>query len=426
MPRFIGVKGKEIKIVSDSIFHNDDLRVIEVPKELDSVNSSDLIVDYQFKNNQIISKNGKKDLSQLKVALVSNWKIKCGISTYAESLWTQIIPKLNDYKLFIEDNEFISPINELPGISIPDDRISICWKRGHSLKQLTEEIKKYDPDIVWIQHEFGLWSNARYWLALMNQLSDYRVIVTMHSVFHHRDKTICEAAIPEIVVHLEGAIKVLKEEKGVPGKIYSIPHGCDPCVSTEKLWNFYKTEHTFMQFGFGFRYKNWQNSIKAVAILKNKYPDVFFTGLFSESPFNKTDHQIYYNELMSLVHELDIQENVAIIRGFQSDNSLDSYLRTNCVAVFPYNSNPEHEVFGASGAARLAMSKAIPVITSKVNHFSDLPTIKADTPEEIAQELDNLFSSRKNQEKQIASQLEYLSENTWEKVAQQYLQLFIK
>jgi glycosyltransferase involved in cell wall biosynthesis len=179
-----------------------------------------------------------------------------------------------------------------------------------------------------------------------------------------------------------------------------------------------------MQFGFGFRYKGWENSIEAVAILKQKYPDVFFTGLFSESPYAKAEHQIYYNELMELVDRLDIRENVAILRGYQSDASLDSFLRTNQVTIFPYVSHPAHEVFGASGAARMAMSKGLPVITSSVNHFSDLPTVKADTPEEIAHALEILFTVPEAKELQIQKQISYLNDNTWEKVALRYIALF--
>jgi len=80
-------------------------------------------------------------------------------------------------------------------------------------------------------------------------------------------------------------------------------------------------------------------------------------------------------------------------------------------------------VFGASGAARMAMSKAVPVVTSSVNHFSDLPTIKADSPEEIAKALESLFNSQAAKEEQINKQLQYVDENTWENVAKRYISL---
>ena len=423
--RYAAAKNNRICFISNEPCHANDLQIIEVPKEFDEVSSYDLIVNSKIRNGKIIYKLFKKTAKQMKIALVGNWKMSCGISTYSENLWGEIIKHVGDVKLFIEKNKEVNgQINEIGGQIISPDKVSICWERGESLKDLIDQIKDYDPDIIWIQHEFGLWHNACHWLSMMNQLSDYRIIVTMHSVFHHKDKTIVEAAIPEIVVHLRGGHDVLKYQKQVPGKVYVIPHGCFPCTSKDKLWNFYKSEKTFMQFGFGFRYKGWENSLRATAVLKRKYPDIFFTGLFSESAHNKTEHQMYYNELMDLVEELDIKENVALIRGFQSEETLNSYLRTNRATVFPYVSHPEHEVFGASGAARIAMSKALPVVTSSVNHFSDLPTIKADSPEQIAEALDKLFNNPTAREEQINKQIDYLNDNTWEKIALRYVSLF--
>jgi glycosyltransferase involved in cell wall biosynthesis len=423
--RYAVIRNNRIQTISSERLNDDDANIVIIPEEFAHITSADLILNAKFKNSQITYKHLKKPAGKLKVALVGNWKMRCGIATYSENLWSEVVKHVGDYKLFIENNsDNTGQLNQIGDEIVSPDKISVCWKRGESLKELIASIKQYDPDIVWIQHEFGLWPNAAYWLSMMNQLSDYRVIVTMHSVFHHKDKTIVEAAIPEIVVHLDGAYEVLKHEKHVPGKVYVIPHGCEPCSNKERLWNFYKSDHTFMQFGFGFRYKGWENAIRATAVLKKKFPDVFFTGLFSESPHNTSEHQIYYNELMKLVEELGVQENVALIRGFQSEETLDSYLRTNQATLFPYISHPAHEVWGASGAARVAMTKALPVVTSSVNHFSDLPTIKADTSEEIAEALEKLFLDPKAREDQIARQIDYLDENTWEKVAARYISLF--
>ena len=351
--------------------------------------------------------------------------MQCGIATYSENLLPEVAKHFGDFKLFIERNDNpTGPINVIGSTAVPPEKVVACWKRGERLTELANAIKDYDPDVVWIQHEFGIWPNAAQWLSLMSMLGDYRVFVTMHSVFHHRDKTIVEACIPEIIVHLDGARRVLQEEKGITAPIHVMPHGCAPVTDRERLWNFYKSDHTFMQFGFGFRYKGWEKSIRAAAILRSKYPDVFFTGLFSESSFNKVDHQMYYDELIHLVEELGVHNNVAIIRGYQSDAALDSYMRTNQVVIFPYVSNPQHEVFGVSGAARLAMSKLSPVITTNVNHFADVPTLKADMPEEIAEALDMMFSNGLARKQQVERQLEYLSENTWEKVALKHVRLF--
>ena len=110
---------------------------------------------------------------------------------------------------------------------IPNSKIIECWKRGEDLQELVNEIKIYDPDIILLGHEFGLFSNCRFWLSFLTQLSDYRLIITMHSIFpNHQDKTIFEAAMSEIVVHLDGAKKALEDNKKIKAKITVIPHGC--------------------------------------------------------------------------------------------------------------------------------------------------------------------------------------------------------
>lgn len=426
--RFVGARKGTVCIVSSAPLVSDPgsgLTVIEVPSEYGHVGAADLVTGYRVKDGRLRPRRRSGPADKLRLAFVGNWKMQCGIATYSENLLPEVARYFGDFKLFIERNDHpTGPVNVVGETAIPPDKVVACWRRGEPLSPLASAIKAYDPDVVWIQHEFGIWPHAGHWLSLMSQLSDYRVVVTMHSVFHHRDKTVVEACMPEIIVHLDGAKKVLQEEKGIVSPVHVLPHGCTPVVDNVRLWNFYKSEHTFMQFGFGFRYKGWEKSIRAAAILREKYPDVFFTGLFSESAFNAVDHRVYYDELTALIDELNVHDNVALIRGYQSDSALDSYMRTNQVVVFPYVSHPAHEVFGVSGAARLAMSKLSPVVTTSVNHFSDVPTLKADSPEEIASAIDQMFSNPLSRMAQVDRQLEYLNENTWEKVATRHVRLF--
>lgn len=425
MPKYVGIKNNQVSIVSDKLFNcSNDTAIIELPVDMEKLTVNDLIVNYRLKNNVFVPKSTNKLAKDLKIAFIGNWKMACGISEYNNFLLQKVLPKVGEFKLFIEENDQpTDSIYTLGQQTLQPEQVSVCWKRGSSLQKLVKEVKEYNPDICWIGHEFGLFPNAMYWLSMMTQLSEYRIIVTMHSIFHHQDKTIIEASIPEIIVHLEGAKKVLKEEKQIAGKVHVLPHGCNT-NNGKRLWNFYKSEHTIVQSGFLHKYKNWSESIKTVGLLKNKYPDIFFTGICSESQFSKAEHQLYYNELMQQIKDLDLQENVALIRGFQSDAVIDSYLRINKVALFPYASSVDHEVFGASGFAREAMSKGLPVVSSKVNHFSDLPTIKADNAEEMAQAIGSLFSNKKTYANQIAIQNKYLEDNTWEIIAGKHIEIF--
>lgn len=356
-----------------------------------------------------------KPIDQLKVVLVGVYKIQCGIATYAEQLFPRIARGVADYRIFAEVSENAQE----------EDKVERCWVRGEPLSELVSRIHSFNPDVVYIEHEFGIFPNARHWLSFMSQLQPYRVFVKQHSIFYHKDKMVCESAVPNIIVHSNIGKKVLKE-KGVASNVFVIPHGCIPCTDSTRLWNLYHSLHTLVQFGFGFEYKGWENALHAVAKLKEKYPQVFFTGLFSESKFNKAYHDNYYHKLAELIKELKIEEHVALIRGYQSDESLDAYLRTNQIAVFPYVRNGEHTVYGVTGAARLAMTAGTPTITSDVPQFDDLEGVcpRPANADELAEEITKLFNSKEGRESQVAKQNQYLVDTSWEAVTKRHLELF--
>lgn len=157
MARFVGVKHNRICVVSDNAFNNEGLDIIEVPPELSHVSPSDLIINCVVRDNQIKCKTSKKEAGKLKLALVGNWKMRCGIATYSENLWPEVVKHVGDFKLFIEQNEISTgDIHQIGEQTIDDSKVSVCWKRGESLRQLVKELKEYNPDIIWIQHEFGL------------------------------------------------------------------------------------------------------------------------------------------------------------------------------------------------------------------------------------------------------------------------------
>jgi len=412
---FVGYRGKQILFVSDTAgYPSSDHLVLEYdfPK---GITASDILRNYEIWRNTVVEQTAVKPCTQLRIALVGVYRIQCGISTYAEQLFPRIASQVADYKIFAERAD-----------DVPEENNVIrCWTRGEPLTELIASIHAFNPDVVYVEHEFGIFPNARYWLTFVAQMQQYKLFVKQHSVFYHKDKLVCEAAIPNIIVHTKIGKKVL-QEKGVTSKVHVIAHGCTPCMESKRYWNMYHSPHTIIQFGFGFEYKGWDIAIKAVSLLIPLFPEVFYTGLFSESKFNKLLHLNYYNKLDALITKLGIENHVALIRGYQSDASLDAYLKTNQVAIFPYVMNGEHTVYGATGAARLAMTAGTPTITSSVPQFDDVEGVcpRPSNAEELAQEIEALFGSKGVREKQVEKQNRWLNENSWDSVTKQHLELF--
>lgn len=407
MVRYVGCDQNRIIWVSGQEAEG----TIRLPDQFGYCSDRQLLKNFRYQDGRFTDRTNLKDPKDLRIAVVGVWKIPCGISTYTEYLMREIGNLCPEYRIFCETGPEVQP----------EPSVEPCWRRGEPLTDLVDRIKRYDPDVVLVQHEYGIFPDARHWLAFLSALYDYRVFVALHSVYRHPDKTICEAAVPRIIVHTELAREVLRE-KGMTKPIDLIPHGCLLNEQKPRLWNIYKSPHTFMQFGFGFEYKGWENSLDACALLKEKYPDVFFTGLFSESPFSQNLHDKYFAKLQRRIESLGIGPNCSLIRGFQTEAVLDSFFRLNRCAVFPYRDNGEHQVYAVTGAARMAMRHGIPTVTSSVPFFSDLSGVcpQANTPEELAQAIQAAWA---DPQEIVQRQDQFLIQNSWAEAARRYVEL---
>jgi glycosyltransferase involved in cell wall biosynthesis len=252
-------------------------------------------------------------------------------------------------------------------------------------------------------------------------------IVVLHSTYEHLDKTICTSAMKHILVHSNVAKGVLRK-LGNKGDIHVIPHGCVQFPERKSLWNIYQTEHAIVQFGFGFFYKGVDRAIEAIAKLKaqkpDKYKDIFYCYYCSESGHCKNIHDEYMSFLMGKVEALGLQDNVVVIKKYNSDEEINNILRTAKLAIFPYLINADNKVYGASGAARIAMANGIPVIASESHLFDELPVPRPTNSDELAAEIDNVFSDWKVKVKMIETQDEYVKTNSWDSVTDRYLAMF--
>lgn len=350
---------------------------------------------------------GKKP-EKLKIALICNWGDQCGISTYTENLVNALKDK-TEIKIFSE-REY--------------------WTRGESMIPCIKAITEWKPHLVFIQHEFGLFPKATHFLKMLEMLNDIPYVITLHSVYEHLDKTICTAHIKNMIVHSEEGKQSLCE-KGHINNVHVIPHGCIKVDDNSELWNIFQNDYAIIQFGFGFNYKGVDLAIEAIKHLKESQPkfnDIFYCYLCSESPHTRNIQQHYYDYLSSKINELNLEENITIVRGFLSDQHVSNFLRTAKLAIFPYKNDENNVVYGASGAIRVAMANNIPVIASDCHLFDDLNGVvpRISTCEELASEIDKVFSNWKYKNNLLAKNAEFIEQNRWDAIADKHLEVFWK
>ena len=359
---------------------------------------------------------------KLRVAVVCNWRQACGISTYSKFLVDSFRPHVKELKIF----------SEYEGVTDYDllENVDRCWRRGESLEWLGISLKNWKPDVVLIQHEFGVFPSASHWLCLLHQLENIPYVVTLHSVYEHLDKTLHTLPIKNIVVHSDSAKDNLRRlEHDQP--ISVIPHGCVVMDDVVELWNTFRTPYTVLQFGFGFSYKGVDRAIEAVSYLRRndpKFKDIFYCYLCSQSDNAKHTHRSYVDYLNEKIKELDVSSNVAIIQKYNSDKAINYYLRTAKLAIFPYMSDPNNVVYGASGAIRIAMANKVPVIASSSHMFDDIDGVvpRPGSAIELAKEIDEVFSNGKHRQGVLERSSHYIEANEWSKIAQKYVEVLME
>jgi glycosyltransferase involved in cell wall biosynthesis len=378
--------------------------------------------NYKNPNKLIGKKVGTMQPSEMKIAIICNWRTPCGISTYSQYLVNALKPKVKELKIYSEIEDKANTSHDI------EENVIRCWKRGESMLSTLKKIKEWKPNFVIIQHEFGIFSKATYFLQLLQGLEDIPHAVVLHSVYgNHFDKTICTSAIKNIICHSNEAKNALFNIGHETNLIQVIPHGCVVYDDVQELWNIFQTPYAIVQFGFGFFYKGVDRAIEAIGHLKasnpEKYKDIFYCYLCSESANAVGTHAQYHRYLNELIEKLDLKDNVVILRKYNSESIIKNYLRTAKLALFPYVTDPKNLVFGASGAIRIAMGCNSPVIASESHMYDDLESIvpRPSSPLELATEIDKVFSDESYRKKLIEKNQLYIRENDWNVTADRYI-----
>lgn len=364
-----------------------------------------------------------KQVSDLRVAFICNWNDFCGISTYTKFLADAITPKVKEIHIFSESLP-------TPPTTPDGSNVTRCWERGKSMKSAIDKVLAWKPDFIIVQHEFGIFPKASFFLQMLQLIEDVPYVVTMHSIYEHLDKSVCTSAVKNIVVHSKEAMECLRKT-GNSSNVFIIPHGCIIIDDAEKkeLWNIFQTPYALIQFGFGFFYKGVDKVLDAIHYLKttnSKYKEIFYCYLCSDNIHTSIVHAKYYEFLLDKIDKLDLHDNVVIIKKFQTDQTINHYLRTAKVALFPYVADPNNIVFGASGAIRIAMANNIPVIASDTHMFDDLEDVIPRPPDHVglAKEIDKIFSSEIYRNKLLEKINNYINENNWNITSNRYLELY--
>ena len=310
----------------------------------------------------------------MKFCVISSFPPKhCGIAEFNQDLMVELLPLLSLPQLVsVAINEGDEFINSYP----VDVRFQIRKNYLTDYLKAADFINSIKPDVVLLQHEFGLFGGycGKYALDLIQNINK-PIICILHTIpikkYAHKPitkKIFFLGANPRvkkfIVIAPEGKTKLVSY--GIsPGKITIISHGA-PDISTLKSFKLHQelnlTPNDFIVFSFGLLHprKGLDYAILAMKDIARK--KINCRLVIYALPLRGKDNEAYFLKLKSLIRTLHLEQHIFFKRAYLSKEQLYACINACDVGILPYT----YKSYISSGVLSFFSAALKPVITT---HF---------------------------------------------------------
>jgi glycosyltransferase involved in cell wall biosynthesis len=361
----------------------------------------------------------------VRIGLVSTYPpIECGIATYTQYLTEALRQRGNEVFIFSEyggkgDNVFSTYTSH--GTDIAANVFLMATKMT--------------PDILHIQHEFGLYGEPLgiqiIELILRCRVAGLPVITTFHTVHENpteEEKVAIRVIMQEsnaIIVHEDYHRDLLAEHFGDDDKIVVIPHGIREVAEVdgarEKLD--VQGKKVVLLCGYLRESKRFDKVISVFPKVVEAVPNAL---LVIASKSRRADHPEYQRSLYKLIEESPVADNILVLHGQFPQATFDTIVSAADVVALPY------EVGGQSGILAQCFAFRKPVVTSNLRAFRNWVEqsgggLVADSDEDFEKHLVKILSDAKWCHSLSASISDFVSSTaSWRNVAQTHMDVYEK
>jgi len=302
----------------------------------------------------------------MKIGIISTYPpIACGIATYSSYLIEELRRLRN--KVFIVCHSGGEGIDCYPAFNYNDPDLphkAFCT------------MMKFTPDLVHIQHEFGLFGEQRGMnvipLAYKFKLSKIPIVITLHTVSERPDyeEQIIRKALVEIadaiIVHEEYQRDLIKKQFGHKDKIWLIPHGVRkirPALKAKEKLGLADKKIVLLQ-GYFRKSKNFERVVRIFPSVVEKVDDVL---LLIASGARRPQDITYRDEFLEFVAKSKVKDKIKVLPGPFPQSRFDLILSSADVAVLPYISGAQSGIM----AHCLAFARPM-VVSSNIRSLVDM------------------------------------------------------
>lgn len=247
-------------------------------------------------------------------------------------------------------------------------------------QKVLRTIKKENPSVVHIQHEYGLYETYadenKKLLELLRQLKKEHIptVMTYHSVYEKLEPP-HKFFVKESLEHLSAGIfheeyqkKALKKNiGGIPKNLYVMPHGSDETFNPDKkkIRKEYNYTNKFIvgTAGIADQRKGFRTMIRQWPKVVKKFPNAFL--VLEIKPHADKLTRAYINEVMKAIMKSTVTNNIELIVKDYKKQEFLKRLASFDILVLPYKSESQSGVLAHGFAAHT------PAITTNIEGLGE-------------------------------------------------------
>lgn len=313
-----------------------------------------------------------------RIALIGNFlPRRCGMATFTTDIYRAFEKRFPDIVMNVwamndRGNQYDYP-PEVTGSIDADD--------PESYRVAARQIVASHPDLVWIQHEFGIFGGPAgdYLITLLDSLS-CPVAATLHTILSQPEaaqRRVMDALVARcrtLIVMAEEGRRILIDVYGAdPARIAVIPHGVPdrPFASTSAMKRQLGLDghDVILTFGLLSPGKGIQTMIEAIPAIVDRFPRALYVVLGATHPHTIAhDGESYRDSLKALAARLGVSDHVRWVDAFVETDALLDYLEAADIYATPYL-NPAQIT---SGTLSYAIGLGKPVVATPYVHAREL------------------------------------------------------
>lgn len=379
----------------------------------------------------------------MKIAQMTTWLQQCGIASYSANLAAHLRPLGVDVLILAEKTD--SPRTDAP-IDLSGIEVSRCWDRKDPRypTEVVRAAKDWKPDIIHLQHEYGLFPDRGAFLRLLIDLRKIApLVITPHTITPRAMREYAwiwshlKTRRAEVVCHTTAGRRVLVDEYLYPGRwTRHIPHASpDPAQhrtvdqATARLRLGLPLDRVVLaSIGFIGLGKRQDATLTAIN-------DAVDAGLLHENDlwfviagapgggWDESDR--YLQRLESAIRDFGLDGCCEIRRGFVPfDDFTDWFSAIDCAI----NLSTENGCFSASGRIRIPAAYGCPQIVEMVNLHRDLETVVEPVPTgngvALMQSIARVVRDKRYRDKLGARGQAYARATAWPKIARLHSEMY--